>query len=199
MILDAGAIRILTPSGALPRAAPTDGMNLLTECWFGNLAHEAAGSEDGDRTRRVRILRYEVLQTHDVAVIGTTPYLITRAYHGVDDDSGELITDLTLATGLRVFATVELIPEASGYDSVGTPTKGPNLTAAKATIAEVRSVAADEYYNAQVAGMELTLRALVYAVEYGNEAYIRYSGKVYPVRQTRYIGQRVELTCGVAI
>ena len=199
MILDAGSIRILTPSGALPRAAPTEGMNQLTECWFGPLAHEAAGSEDGDRIRRVRILRNETLQTHDLAVINTTPYLITRAYHGTDDDSGESITDLTLTTGPRVFAAVELVPEASGHDNIGTPTKGPNLAAAKATIAEVRSVAADEYYNAQVAGQELTLRAMVYATEYNGEAYIRYSGQVYPVRRTQYVGQRIELTCGVAI
>jgi hypothetical protein len=199
MMIEDGVIRILTPGGTLPRAQPTDNMTLRTECWFGALQHEAAGNEDGDKIRRVRILRDERPQAHDMAVIGVTPYLITRIFHGTDDDSGEPITDLTLMTGPRVFVAVTLIPAVTGRDSVGTPTTMPNNAAAKATIAEVRDVASAEYYNAQVAGTELTLRAFLYAAEYNGEAYLGYAGKTYPVRQARHNGQRVELVCGVAV
>ena len=174
-------------------------MTQRIECWFGNLQHEAAGNEDGDQLQRVRILRNETILEHDLAVIGTTPYVITRIYHGTDDESGEPITDLTLMTGPRVFSAVTLVPATTGHDSVGTPTTTPNEATAKATIAEVRSVTSAEYYNAQVAGIELTLRVLIYGVEYNGEAYLGYNGKTYPVRRTQYIGQRVELVCGVAV
>lgn len=51
---------------------------------------------------RVRILQCRAIREDDEAVLtdfvtgGERRYRITRAYHGIDDDNGELITDLTL-------------------------------------------------------------------------------------------------------
>jgi SPP1 family predicted phage head-tail adaptor len=161
-------------------------MTLLTERWYGVLAHEASGNEDGDRLFRVRILRDERPRAYDLAVIGGEPYLITRVFHGADDDSGEPISDLTLTTGPRIFSPVELVP-ASGQE--------PNLVAARATIAEVRSVTAEEYYKAQAAGMTVSVRVIVYIAEYADEAYVRYDGQTYLVRGKKLAGQRTELVC----
>ena len=83
---------------------------LLSKHWYKELAFETApsypteGREEVQTDARIRILQDRRLANHDVLVMANVPrvedvliaYEITRAYHGKDDESGEMITDLTL-------------------------------------------------------------------------------------------------------
>lgn len=78
--------------------------------WYGVLDHatvqtqETEGREEMQIDLRIRILQNRAISNHDVLVLANTQrvedvikaYEITRAYHGRDDESGDLITDLTL-------------------------------------------------------------------------------------------------------
>ena len=75
--------------------------------WYGELNYETAPAwptrdrEEVRADKRIRILQNRQITNHDEVrlkdLYGTqTTYRVTRAYHGVDDDSGERITDLTL-------------------------------------------------------------------------------------------------------
>ena len=77
------------------------------QSWYGELdfgTAEARPTDDREEVRvdaRVRILQNREINNHDRVELmetggGVTVYEVTRAYHGIDDDSGELITDLTL-------------------------------------------------------------------------------------------------------
>ena len=111
MILDSGictAFRRIDVSenGRMPKYA----YNVLAKHWYGELQFETSpaypteGREEVSTDARIRILQDRRLNNHDVVVLANTnnvddvlkAYEITRAYHGKDDESGELITDLTL-------------------------------------------------------------------------------------------------------
>lgn len=75
--------------------------------WYGELNFETAPgrpSESREEIKcdaRVRVLQNRAITNHDrveLAETGgpVTTYEVTRAYHGTDDESGEMITDLTL-------------------------------------------------------------------------------------------------------
>lgn len=75
--------------------------------WYGELSFENAperptpGREEIRTDAKVRVLQNRSITQHDRAELDDQAghkavYEVRRAYHGVDDESGELITDLSL-------------------------------------------------------------------------------------------------------
>lgn len=114
MILDKGFCSIYSITNtALPGDMPVEGQALLYQSWYGELNFEtspvnAAAHEGVAISNRIRILQNRNVANHHIAVLttelptGTTPpagatqYNVVRAYHGIDDDNGQPITDLSL-------------------------------------------------------------------------------------------------------
>lgn len=111
MILDSGVCSIFSAadqsgSGAMPDYAYT----LRAQGWYGLLSFETSPAtpteyrEERRTDARIRILQRLDIHEQDVVALSavdrlekdTPHYRITRAYHGVDPDSGDRITDLTL-------------------------------------------------------------------------------------------------------
>lgn len=77
------------------------------QSWYAELdfattpARPTDAREEVRTDTRIRILQNRAINNHDRVELenddgSTTTYEVTRAYHGRDDDSGELITDLNL-------------------------------------------------------------------------------------------------------
>ena len=77
------------------------------ESWYGELSFETSPARPTETRKeirtdaRIRILQNREIKEHDrvaLSVYSQDPehYEIERAYHGRDDESGELITDLSL-------------------------------------------------------------------------------------------------------
>lgn len=111
MILDRGTCRILRKTSTTPAGGkPTSTLAAIHESYYGELSFETAPArptgkrEDMKTATRVRILQCRSIRNQDVAELTpfdgseakTEKYLIARAWHGDDSDSGEPITDLTL-------------------------------------------------------------------------------------------------------
>ena len=75
--------------------------------WYGELNFETSpGRPTPDREEvrtdaRIRILQNRTINNHDRVILADVlgnakAYEVTRAYHGRDDESGELITDMSL-------------------------------------------------------------------------------------------------------
>lgn len=105
MILDKGICSVYKVDNiAIPGDMPKDGLVLKYQSWYGELNYEtvpveAAGQEGIEISARIRVLQNRVITNHDVVILPDNPeqqYDIIRAYHGVDDESGEPISDLTL-------------------------------------------------------------------------------------------------------
>jgi hypothetical protein len=88
---------------------PVDALTLKYQSFYGELSFETAprniGPQEGVAvSNRVRILQNRDIANHDMAVLSSVlpptddapRYDVIRAYHGIDPESGELITDLTL-------------------------------------------------------------------------------------------------------
>lgn len=112
MILDTGICTIfrkvdVTKPGGMTKY---EYKPLLPRHWYKELDFETSparptdGRDEVQTDARIRILQNRQLANHDVVVLANVPrvddvlkaYEITRAYHGRDNDSGEMITDLTL-------------------------------------------------------------------------------------------------------
>ena len=117
MILETGICSIfrkldVSGSGDMPKYE----YKLLCHRWYGELGFETSparpteGREEIQTDARIRILQNRMLLNHDVVVLANvktlrnviaadeavTAYEITRAFHGRDDQAGEMIPDLTL-------------------------------------------------------------------------------------------------------
>ena len=112
MILDKGICSIYsvtkTPTGKMPAKTCA----LKYQSWYGELnfetnpVYETEHQEDVETTERIRITQNRAINSHDILVFtdaintepppGLTQYEIKRAFHGVDEDNGELITDINL-------------------------------------------------------------------------------------------------------
>lgn len=111
MVLDTGVCTIfrkvdVAQKGNMPRYD----YQRIAAHWYGELefatvaAWPTEGREEVQVDARIRILQNRGVANHDVVVLANVArvenvlkaYEITRAYHGRDDESGELITDLTL-------------------------------------------------------------------------------------------------------
>lgn len=108
MILDKGICAISHKvNTAGPAEKPAFADVVYWRSWYAELSCETAktwptDSREEVRTdARVRILQNRQINNHDRVVLSpfdgpSLAYEVTRAYHGTDDDSGELITDLNL-------------------------------------------------------------------------------------------------------
>ena len=108
MNLDKGICTVYrTANTAAPGAKPVLTETAFFESWYGELNFETSAARPTDTRKeirtdaRIRILQNREIREHDrvaLSVYSQDPerYEIERAYHGRDDESGELITDLTL-------------------------------------------------------------------------------------------------------
>lgn len=108
MLLDKGiAIVYRKVNTAAPGGKPAWANVEVHRGWYGELNFETAPArptearEEVRTNARIRVLQNRAINNHDRVELNdasgnTTAYEVTRAYHGRDDDSGELITDLSL-------------------------------------------------------------------------------------------------------
>lgn len=109
MILDKGICSIYQKvNTAGPGEMPVYQNQLLHQSWYGELSFETNPSRPTESREmietdaRIRILQNRQINNHDRAELSPAsggdpqPFEIVRAFHGKDDESGELITDLSL-------------------------------------------------------------------------------------------------------
>ena len=109
MILDKGIATLYHKRNtAAPGAKPAFTDVQYFQSWYGELRFETAPAwptearEEVRTDLRIRVLQNLEISNHDRVTVqpnyggSARTYEITRAYHGRDDDSGELISDLTL-------------------------------------------------------------------------------------------------------
>lgn len=108
MILDKGICTIYRKVNvAGPGEKPRFTDDAYWWSWYGELSFETAPARPTDAREevrtdaRIRILQNREINNHDRVELKRADgemlaYEVTRAYHGRDDESGELITDLNL-------------------------------------------------------------------------------------------------------
>lgn len=111
MILDAGICTVFRRVDVSdPGGMQKYGFEMTAKSWYGMLSYETTpvnptgDREDTETAARIRIHQNRMINNHcivvleDAAALEETAkrYEVTRAYHGADDESGEMITDLTL-------------------------------------------------------------------------------------------------------
>lgn len=108
MILDKGICTVYRKENtAAPGAMPVWTDVAYHVSWYGELSfetREARPTENREEVRcdaRIRVLQNRRINNHDRVELRqpdgeSLVYEVTRAYHGVDDESGELISDLSL-------------------------------------------------------------------------------------------------------
>lgn len=103
MILDSGICTVYDVKNvALPGRMPIMVLAPKHQSWYAELNFEtvpkdAAMQEMTETSARIRVLQNRKITNHNVVVLADgEQYEVTRAYHGIDEESGELITDLTL-------------------------------------------------------------------------------------------------------
>jgi len=114
MILDSGIctvyeVKNVAPPGSMPK------MELLPkhESWYAELNFEtvpkdAAMQEMTETSARIRVLQNREITNHNVVVLTDgEQYEVIRAYHGIDEESGEPITDLTLKKAVTAYDITE--------------------------------------------------------------------------------------------
>ena len=112
MILDRGICTVKRKtSTTTPGGKPKGTLTVFHQSYYGELSFETSPArptefrQEQQTATRVRILQHRGIK-EDQDVVELTPfdgnaakteqYRITRAYHGTDEESGDLITDLTL-------------------------------------------------------------------------------------------------------
>ena len=108
MNLDTGICTVYhTDDTARAGAQPVLTETPFFESWYGELSFETSPARPTETRKeirtdaRIRILQHRDIREHDRVVLSVysrdpVHYEIERAYHGRDDESGELITDLSL-------------------------------------------------------------------------------------------------------
>ena len=111
MILDDGICTVFRKTDSATGARkPRYTYTPLCKHWYKELdfatsqTYPTDSREETAVDARIRILQDRRVSNHDVIVLANVPavedvlkaYEVTRAYHGKDDESGELITDVTL-------------------------------------------------------------------------------------------------------
>ena len=111
MILDSGICTVFRKvDDSKPGGKPKFRFDVLCKHWYAELeyantpAYPTDSREETQTGARIRILQDRRIANHDTVVLANTnqvedmlkAYEVTRAYHGKDSDSGELITDITL-------------------------------------------------------------------------------------------------------
>jgi len=115
MILDKGICAAYAVTNtASPGEQPVKSLSLLAEMWYGELEYETNPISQTEDQEDVLIgARIRVLQDRRITkktVIKLAPHAqagplfeVRRAYHGVDEDSGELISDLSLEEAVYAY------------------------------------------------------------------------------------------------
>jgi hypothetical protein len=110
MILDTGLCNIyrLTNTAAAGDM-PTETPELLAQLWYGELSFESSPIQNTESQENIEIaMRIRVLRTRNVCEkavvrIGADDYQVERVYNGVDKESGELISDLSLTRRASIY------------------------------------------------------------------------------------------------
>lgn len=104
MILDTGICSVFKlQNTAQPGDMPNETPVLISQHWYGELSFESSpvqyteNLEQVEIAQRIRILQNRAIDERAIVTIGSAQYNVTRLYHGVDEESGERITDLNLA------------------------------------------------------------------------------------------------------
>jgi len=104
MILDTGMCSVYKITNtAAPGDMPNETLVQITQCWYGELSFESSpvqfteNLEQVEIAQRIRILQNKSIAHKSVVVIGTDQYQVERLFHGKDEESGELISDLSLS------------------------------------------------------------------------------------------------------
>ena len=103
MLLDAGICGVYHQENiAVPGDKPVITPKKDCDAWFAELDFQTnpkfstEKQEDVQVDRRIRILQNRNVDTQYLFSINGEKYKVIRAYHGKDEESGELITDLSL-------------------------------------------------------------------------------------------------------
>ena len=110
MILDSGICSIYKiRNTAAAGAMPNENLVLITQCWYGELSFESSpvqfteSLEQVEIAQRIRILQNRSISQKEIVAIGTNQYQVERLFHGKDEESGELITDLNLSAVVSAY------------------------------------------------------------------------------------------------
>jgi len=111
MILDEGICSVFAKvNTAGAGLKPVYGYVLKCKGWFASLSfttlpnYRIGSREERNVSKRIRILRNDSVTNHDCVVLADVSsvaadavrYEVTRAYHGTEDETGTLITDIDL-------------------------------------------------------------------------------------------------------
>lgn len=110
MILDSGICSIYKiRNTAAAGAMPNETLVKISDNWYGELSFESSpfqqteSQEQVQISQRIRILQDKTISNKAIVIIGSAQYSVERLYHGKDDESGELITDLNLSTVVSAY------------------------------------------------------------------------------------------------
>lgn len=186
-MFDAGLAAIHRVSGIERTAAsPVAGLPVIYRNWCGKLGHESGNA--GSRVLRIRIHDADV-QEHDIADFDGRHWIVTRVYHGTDDDTGQPIADLTMETGDKHFRRMTLI--ATRYEDGRVDKNGfdlPTTEIRRDVWCMVSETAHREYTESNVNGLRAEIKIDVYALEYNGEMLAEYMGGRYTVENTHTKG-----------
>lgn len=111
MMLDSGICSIFRKTyTSQPGGKPVEGYEMLSTGWYGLLQFETMPAwptesrEEREVSLRIRVLRDVRIDSKSVVALrlvyelaeDVERYEVARVYHGVDEESGEEISDLTL-------------------------------------------------------------------------------------------------------
>lgn len=192
MLLDRGIAHVYRVDGTQRGNDITNGLPEVYRNWFGSRDHTAEDNATGDLTMRIRIPRADVLPW-DIVTLGGTPWTVSRAYDGVDEDNDQEITDLTLIRGDNVFILSTAYPRKETIDDYNARYGVPDKDNASTLWCMRREVEDNVYYNSQQAGVTLDARADVYTAEYAGQSYLAIGGTTYRVERRVLHGALTQL------
>lgn len=192
MLLDRGIAHVYRVDGTQRGNDITKGLPEVYRNWFGSRDHTAEDNATGDLTMRIRIPRADVLPWDIVTLCGT-PWAVSRAYDGVDEENDQEITDLTLIRGANVFILSTAYPRKETIDDYNARYGVPDKDNASTLWCMRREVEDNVYYNSQQAGVTLDARADVYTAEYAGQSYLAIGGTTYRVERRVLHGALTQL------
>lgn len=194
MMLDRGICEIYRIDQRRGTDGPVDGLTPFYTDWYGCLRGESgAGSEPGDITLRIRVHECDAT-TSDVVYADDRYWVVTRSFHGADDDTGMAIADLTLVSGRRHFVPVILRATDEGIER-GKIVREDGRE--RCVFGHVSAVEEAEFYSASQAGYELECSVTIYTVDYDGESRLSFNGTDYRVvrRSPNISAGTIALSC----
>jgi hypothetical protein len=103
MILDTGICKVFKlVNTAAAGDKPNQTKQKIADAWYGELSYESRpvqyteSQEQVEISMRIRILRNRNITEKAIVEIAGEDYQVVRVFNGIDDDSGEPISDLSL-------------------------------------------------------------------------------------------------------